>query len=298
MSPGAVGHRRSDRNDGSARVLLQFAPCSEGLYLFVGQCQVTRDQFSVEQDECPEENLIPSLPQLQGRVCLNCGRVWGHLRREERKKTYTKNQPRAVLSQFSLLETPSFPRVKFTCSFRSMFKCTTLWTCDLVTKSICVTEEVAQRLACARQRLWGWRAWISPRGAQGQAAGCQGREHSLSHICVLPGAWTFTSDIFSSWIWAAELLYDPGVPGGRGALAPCLGPLGASEDPEVSVCVNPASLGVPEHPFVGTGESWGRWSCQPPPCPLSFYPECAQSPLSAQFELNISGGSYWCFLLN
>lgn len=75
VSPGAVGHRRSDRNDGLARVLLQFAPCSQGLSPFVGQCQVTRDQFSVEQDECPEENLIPSLPQLQGRVCLNCGRV-------------------------------------------------------------------------------------------------------------------------------------------------------------------------------------------------------------------------------
>lgn len=36
---------------------------------------------------------------------------------EERKKTYTKNQPRAVLSQFSLLETPSFPRVQLNCSF-------------------------------------------------------------------------------------------------------------------------------------------------------------------------------------
>lgn len=32
-----------------------------------------------------KRNLIPSLPQLQGRVCLNCGHVWGHLRREERK---------------------------------------------------------------------------------------------------------------------------------------------------------------------------------------------------------------------
>lgn len=74
-SPGAVGHRRSDRNDGFTCVLLQFARCSEGLYLFVGQCQVTRDQFSMEQDECPEENLVPSLPQLQGRVCLNCGHV-------------------------------------------------------------------------------------------------------------------------------------------------------------------------------------------------------------------------------
>lgn len=75
VSPGAVGHGRRDRNDGFARVLLQFAPCFQGLSPFVGQCQVTRDQFSMEQDECPEENLIPSLPQLQGRVCLNCGRV-------------------------------------------------------------------------------------------------------------------------------------------------------------------------------------------------------------------------------
>lgn len=64
-----------------------------------------------------KRNFIPSLPQLQGRVCLNCGRVRGHLRREERKKYTKKKQPRAVLSQFSLLETPSFPRVKFTCSF-------------------------------------------------------------------------------------------------------------------------------------------------------------------------------------
>lgn len=128
------------------------------------------------------------------------------------------------------------------------------------------------------QRLRGWRGWISPRRAQGQAAGCHGREHSLSHISVLPGAWTFTSGIFSSWNWAAELLYHPCVPGAHGALASCLGPLGDREAPEVSVCVNPASPGVPEHPFVGTAESWGRGTCQPPPHPLSFYPECAQSP--------------------
>lgn len=126
----------------------------------------------------------------------------------------------------------------------------------------------------ARQRLWGCRAWISPRRAQGQAAGCQGREHSLSHLCALPGAWTFTWDIFSSWGWAAELRW-PQCSGAPGALASCLG---AREDPELSVCANPASLGVPEHPFVGTGESGGRWSCQPPPCPLSFDPEWAQSP--------------------
>lgn len=118
VSSGPVGHRRSDRNDGFARVLLQFAPCPEGLYLCVGQCQVTRDQFSVEQDECPEENLIPSLPQLQGKGMFElwaCSRSL--MKRREKKKHTQKNQPRAVLSQFSLLETPSFPRVKFTCSF-------------------------------------------------------------------------------------------------------------------------------------------------------------------------------------
>lgn len=90
VSPGAVRHRRSDRNDGFARVLLQFARCSEGLYLFVGQCQVTRDQFSMEQDECPEVNLIPSLPQLQGRVCLNCERLTSLMKRREKKNIHKK----------------------------------------------------------------------------------------------------------------------------------------------------------------------------------------------------------------
>lgn len=213
---------------------------------------------------------------------------------EKREKKYTKKTNQGLCyPSFPFWKHLPFLVLNLPVHFRSMFKCTTLWTCDLVTKSICVTEEVAQRLARARQRLWGCRAWISPRRAPGQAAGCQGREHSLSHICVLPGAWTFTWDIFSSGGWAAELLSDPGVPGAPGALTSCLG---AREDPELSVCANPASLGVPEHPFVGTGESGGRWSCQPSPCPLSFDPECARAhpettepTLGAQFELNISG---------
>lgn len=126
------------------------------------------------------------------------------------------------------------------------------------------------------QRLRGWRGWISPKRAHGQAAGCHGREHSLSHICVLPGAWTFTSGIFSSWAWAAELLWSLCSRSTR-ALASCLGPLGAERLLRYQ-SVNPASLGIPEHPFVGTGENWGRGTCQPPPHPHSFYPECAQSP--------------------
>lgn len=115
VSPGAVGHGRSDRKDGFARVLLQFAPCSEGLYLSVGQCQVTRDQFSMEQDECPEEKPHPKPATAPGKDMFE---LWACLRSLMKKeKKIKKKQPRAVLSQFSLLETPSFPRVKFTCSF-------------------------------------------------------------------------------------------------------------------------------------------------------------------------------------
>lgn len=66
------------------------------------------------------------------------------------KKTYTKNQPRAVLSSFPFWKHLPFLMLNLPVHFRSMFKCTTLWTCDLVTKSICVTEEVAQRLVRAR----------------------------------------------------------------------------------------------------------------------------------------------------
>lgn len=117
VSPGAVAHRRSDGKDGFARVLLQFAPCSEGLYLFVGQCQVTRDQFSMEQDECPEEKLHPKPATAPGKGMFELWACSRSLTKRREKKIHKKKQPRAVLSQFSLLETPSFPRVKFTCSF-------------------------------------------------------------------------------------------------------------------------------------------------------------------------------------
>lgn len=111
LSPGTVRHGRSDRNDGFARVLLQFAPCSKGLYPFVGQCQVTRDQFSMEQEPHPKPATAPGKGMFELWACLRS------LTKRREKKTYTKNQPRAVLSQFFLLETPSFPRVKFSCSF-------------------------------------------------------------------------------------------------------------------------------------------------------------------------------------
>lgn len=78
----------------------------------------------------------------------------------------------------------------------------------------------------------------------------------------------------------------------------CLGPLGDREDPELSVCVNPASLGgVPEHPFVGTGRVEGDGAANPHHIPSAFtlsvpraHPETTEPTLGAQFELNISSG--------
>lgn len=51
----------------------------------VGQCQVTRDQFSVSQDGCPKENFIPGLPQLQGKgMCDSCACSRSLMKRTEK----------------------------------------------------------------------------------------------------------------------------------------------------------------------------------------------------------------------
>lgn len=66
----------------------------------------------------------------------------------------------------------------------------------------------------------------------------QGPEHSLATFLAVE----FGQQSFSM---------TPRVPGARGALASCLGPLGDREGPEVSVCVNPASLEGPRAPICG-----------------------------------------------
>lgn len=141
----------------------------------------------------------------------------------------------------------------------------------------------------ARQRLWGCRAWISPRRAQGQAAGCQGREHSLSHLCALPGAWTFTCDIFSSWGWAAELRW-PRCSGAPRALASCLG---AREDPELSVCANPASLGDPRAPICGHRWEWREMELPTPTVSPQLWPwVCPEPTQKAQSQPLLHGLSW------
>lgn len=127
LSPGAVGHRRSDRKDGFARVLLRFAPCSKGLYLFVGQCQVTRDQFSMEQDECPEEKPHPKPATAPGKGMFE---LWACLRsltkrRKEKKNTQNTNQG-LCYPGFPFWKHLPFLVLNLPVHFRSMFKCTTL----------------------------------------------------------------------------------------------------------------------------------------------------------------------------